>query len=212
MNELMIEYFGYAASAVVAVSLMMSSIAKLRWYNLVGAALFAVYGLFIGSLPVFFLNGFIAAADVYYLVKLYRTSEHFSLLETKYNSAYAGMFLDFYKSDIEKIFPDFNFSLSDNCRVYFLLRDAVPAGIFIGRVNGTTMEILLDYATPQYRDLKLALFMFRQCTDTFSKLGVERFLTGPHSDYHEKYLQKLGFKKSEEAEGHNYVYVLKECV
>ena len=58
---------GYIASALVAVSLMMSSILKLRVINLVGASLFTVYGLLIGAYPVAVMNLFIVLIDLYYL-------------------------------------------------------------------------------------------------------------------------------------------------
>ena len=46
---------------------MMSSILKLRVINLVGAALFTVYGLLIGAYPVAVMNLFIVLIDLYYL-------------------------------------------------------------------------------------------------------------------------------------------------
>ena len=52
LNIPLIEWIGYAGSVIVAVSLTMSSIKKLRWYNLVGAAVFSFYGFTIGALPV----------------------------------------------------------------------------------------------------------------------------------------------------------------
>lgn len=61
------EIVGYIASALVAVSLMMSSIFRLRVINLVGAALFTVYGLLIGAYPVAAMNLFIVLIDLYYL-------------------------------------------------------------------------------------------------------------------------------------------------
>ncbi|QDF76306.1 MULTISPECIES: YgjV family protein [Shewanella] len=68
------EWVGYLASVVVAISLMMSNIKKLRWWNLFGAALFVAYGLAIDALPVALVNFFIVLIDAYYLVKLYRAS------------------------------------------------------------------------------------------------------------------------------------------
>ena len=68
------EWVGYLASVVVAISLMMSNIKKLRWWNLIGAALFVAYGLAIGALPVALVNFFIVLIDAFYLVKLYRAS------------------------------------------------------------------------------------------------------------------------------------------
>ncbi|MGI2109410.1 YgjV family protein [Shewanella frigidimarina] len=66
------EWVGYLASVVVAISLMMSDIKKLRWWNLIGAGLFVAYGLAIDAIPVALVNFFIVLIDAYYLVKLYR--------------------------------------------------------------------------------------------------------------------------------------------
>jgi uncharacterized membrane protein len=71
-NALLWEWVGYLASVVVAISLMMSNIKKLRWWNLAGALLFVAYGLAIEALPVALVNFFIVIIDIYYLVKLYR--------------------------------------------------------------------------------------------------------------------------------------------
>ena len=65
-----IEWFGYAASVVVAISLMMSSIVKLRWLNLTGATMFSSYGFIIGALPVGFLNLFIVVINVVHLARM----------------------------------------------------------------------------------------------------------------------------------------------
>ncbi|MGI2853722.1 YgjV family protein [Shewanella algae] len=74
------EWVGYLASVLVAISLMMSNIKKLRWWNLLGAVLFVAYGMAIGAYPVALVNFFIALIDIYYLIRLYRypqsNSEH----------------------------------------------------------------------------------------------------------------------------------------
>ena len=63
------DYLGYAASLIVLISLLMSSIKKLRWINLAGALLFGIYGFMIQSLPTGFMNLGIVIIDIYYLVK-----------------------------------------------------------------------------------------------------------------------------------------------
>ncbi|ACK47877.1 YgjV family protein [Shewanella baltica] len=74
-NAIIWEWVGYLASVVVAISLMMSNIKKLRWWNLIGAALFVAYGVAIGAYPVALVNFFIVLIDIYYLVKLYREAD-----------------------------------------------------------------------------------------------------------------------------------------
>ena len=71
------ELIGYLASVLILISLMMSSILRLRLINMVGAAGFSLYGLLIGAYPVAVLNGIIVVVNAYYLVRILRAKEHF---------------------------------------------------------------------------------------------------------------------------------------
>lgn len=71
MNTYWLEFLGYIASFIILVSLLMSSIVKLRWINLLGSAIFSVYGFLIGALPVAFMNLCISLINIYYLIKIY---------------------------------------------------------------------------------------------------------------------------------------------
>ncbi|MCG6280184.1 YgjV family protein [Vibrio diabolicus] len=70
MDMNMVEILGYAASIMVAISLTMKDIVKLRILNFIGCALFTAYGLMIDSWPVVFTNGFIACVNIYFLAKM----------------------------------------------------------------------------------------------------------------------------------------------
>ena len=70
MEMNMVEILGYAASIMVAISLTMKNIVKLRILNFIGCALFTAYGLMIDSWPVVLTNGFIACVNVYFLAKM----------------------------------------------------------------------------------------------------------------------------------------------
>lgn len=48
-NHLLLELIGYSAYLLIAISLMMSSILRLRIINSLGAVTFVVYGLAIGA-------------------------------------------------------------------------------------------------------------------------------------------------------------------
>ena len=71
ISDTTIEIIGYLASIIIVVSMLMSSIIKLRWYNLIGALLFSIYGFLIGALPVGIINAFITLIDIYYIHKMY---------------------------------------------------------------------------------------------------------------------------------------------
>ena len=64
-----LEFLGYLASTLVAISLMMRSLTKLRVINLSGSLLFTVYGFSIGAYPVAFLNAFVVLVNIFYLQK-----------------------------------------------------------------------------------------------------------------------------------------------
>ena len=71
----LIEMIGYTGSVLVAISLMMKNIYYLRRINLIGAATFSIYGLLVGAIPVFILNGFITIIDIYYIWEA-KTGQH----------------------------------------------------------------------------------------------------------------------------------------
>ena len=73
-SRMWLEIVGYVASVLVAVSLMMSSILKLRIINLVGSAAFTVYGLLIGAYPVAAVNLLIVFINLYYLRQMLGTA------------------------------------------------------------------------------------------------------------------------------------------
>ena len=55
----LIEWIGYLASILIAISMFMKDIVKLRFINLVGSLLFAFYGFSIKAYPVAIINSII---------------------------------------------------------------------------------------------------------------------------------------------------------
>ena len=75
-----IEIIGYAASVMVAISLMMKDIIKLRCLNFTGCTLFVIYGSSIEAWPVAGMNAFVACINIYHLLKLYRNRNDRALI------------------------------------------------------------------------------------------------------------------------------------
>ncbi len=68
-----IEWVGYAASFMIAISLLMADVIKLRMLNTVGCLLFVIYGFIVGAYPVAVANLAIILINLYHLYKLYNT-------------------------------------------------------------------------------------------------------------------------------------------
>ncbi|MDP3443027.1 MAG: hypothetical protein Q8T08_09240 [Ignavibacteria bacterium] len=194
MNEVnYLEIFGYVASVLVAISLMMNAIIKLRIINLVGSTCFAVYGFLIGALPVGFLNGFIALINIYYLIQIFSAKEYFKSLSLSSGSEYVTYFLNFFKNDILKFIPSFIFEKIGEFNILVILRNTNPAGIILyNNIDPQTILIELDYVMPGYRDFKIGEFAFNE----FRKNGITKIYSEPGNSIHKKYLKKMGFAET----------------
>lgn len=198
--QILYEIIGYTGTTLIAISLMMSSISRLRKINLVGATTFALYGFLVQAYPVFFLNSFIALIDIYYIVKLYSQKDYFELFEiNSIQNLFLQRFLKFYAADIRKFFPDFTLSQEIEYVVYFVLRNMLPVGVFIAQPDkDRTLHICLDYVVPSYRDLKSAHFLFHQQHSFFQHKGYHSFTINSNVTKHTDYLRKLGFEKADD--------------
>ncbi|QIW15989.1 lactate dehydrogenase [Pasteurellaceae bacterium RH1A] len=70
-----IEILGYVAMILVASSFLLKDVIKLRLLNSVGCACFVIYGLLIGSIPVWGLNAFVVTINAYYIFKGLQTQK-----------------------------------------------------------------------------------------------------------------------------------------
>lgn len=196
MNTYWLEFLGYLASFIVLISLLMSSIIKLRWINLLGSAIFSLYGFLIGALPVGFMNLCISFINIYYLVKIYHTKEYFKILPIESDSKYLQYFLDFYHKDIAK-YSNITKLDSKNMSVCIcILRNLVPAGIFIAsEQDSSTLKVSLDFVIPEYRDFKIGTFIYENSKDYFLEKGYSSFISLSSNADHTKYLKKMSFKE-----------------
>ena len=193
-TALIYELVGYAASVLVAVSLMMSSILRLRIINLTGALLFTAYGVLIGAVPVAALNLFIVGVNLYYLARIRATREFFRILDVAGDSEYLRYFAMLHGDEIRRHDPDFALPLKPQQLAVFVLRDVVPAGLFIGDLrDGGELMVRLDYVLPGYRDFEVGKFLFDEKADYFRSRGIHRLTASAHTRGHARYLRRMGF-------------------
>ena len=67
------------------------------------------------------------------------------------------------------------------------------AGLFFGRELGQNeVEVLLDYATPVYRDTSVGRFLYRK----LSERGCAALVFRGNAPGHTSYMEKIGYKKA----------------
>jgi len=191
------DIIGYSGSALIALSLMMKNILKLRVINLFGASTFAMYGYLVNAYPVLILNSFIAMIDLVYLIEMFRQKDDFTLMPVLDKShRYLNRFFEFYENDINKFFPEFKKDILIRSECFFVLRNLIPAGLFVFEPRGESEAyVWLDYAIPDYRDFKNGKFVFSAEQKFLREKGIGKLVTKSNVQKHIKYLLNSGFRQ-----------------
>lgn len=191
---MIVELVGYIGSLLVLVSFLMSSVIKLRIINMLGGFIFAIYAMLIQSYPTALMNFCLVGINIYYLIRLTKDKRHFDLVDGKTDEAFVNYMLSYYNEDIETYFP--NRTLTEPDTAYIVCCDAVPAGILLGKkTDEETMDIVLDYSTPTYRDCSVGKYLYAKLPN----LGIHKLVFTGIAGKHEPYLQKMGFVKEDGA-------------
>lgn len=193
----LLEIIGYLATVLIAISLMMKSMVKLRWINLFGASTFATYGYLIDAYPVMVLNGSITIIDIIYLFQMYYKKDYFEIFQVKsfQASAFFQRFLEYHDEDIRHFFPGVDYNKLKDPLVFVVSRNMMPVGIFIGEPRGKgVLEIIVEYVIPDYRDLKNAFYIYENKEEHFLKHGFRELLVKTNVPEHIRFVKKIGFK------------------
>lgn len=198
-SHLFLQVLGYVASVLVAASLMMKSLLRLRLINLVGAGLMATYGLLIHAWPVAVLNGTIVLVDLYYLNQMWRQRDYFKLLAIDHDSEYMRGFVNFHRDEIADYIPGYAFEPDPAQHHLLVLRNMVPAGLVILKPEGDAARVLLDFVIPGYRDFGVGRFLFEENAAWFRERGIARLVSAPGAPKHAQYLERMGFRREGES-------------
>jgi hypothetical protein len=203
-----LEIIGYAGSGLIAISLTMSSILRLRIINLIGAAAFVAYGLLIHAYPVALLNGLTVAINIFHLRRMLRAKEYYQLLSVRPESDFLRHFLKIYRADIQRILPEFEYRPVEKQLTLFILRDCTPVGVFIAEHKSPeTLRVVLDFVIPRYRNLHVGKFLFGEQVEFFRKLGVKEIVIQPRTKEFGAYLVEVGFEPTDRKLGAFRIWV-----
>lgn len=193
-THMIVEMVGYFASLLVLVSFLMTSVIKLRIVDSIGALIFAIYAVIIQSYPTALMNLCLVGINMYYLYKLLKSTKQYAVIEENPEDGSMQYFLNYYGDDIKNCFPDFQFGQGEINGAYMVLHDTVPAGVLLGQSHRDGhFEILLDYATPKYRDCSVGEYLYAE----LGRRGIRRLSLADVPAGHEDYLKKVGFVKRE---------------
>ena len=196
MNQaLALELFGYLGSFLVLVSMLMTSVVRLRVINLIGSAIFATYAILIRSYPTALLNGCLVGVNIYQLLRLRRSAgKSYECQSVAGGEGFAAWFLQRYRADIGRYFPALDWDRAEKAEGFAVFYDDQAAGILLGERRGELFEILLDYSTPAFRDCSVGEFLY----GTLPARGIACLSGTADSPEHVQYMEKMGFIPQED--------------
>ena len=195
---MIIETIGYIGSGIVLVSFLMTSVKKLRIVNTVGSVIFMIYALIIHSYPTAIMNLCLALINLRFLWKMRHTGNQYELVEVDSRDRYLQYLQNKYRDDILKCFPGVEHVLEREpgqiglC--YIVTCAGAPAGIVLANHDSPeTLDLLLDYSLPEYRDFSIGAFL----ADQLKTAGIRTLTYGGPTENHMDYLNKMGFRKQD---------------
>ena len=191
-KALLIELFGYLGSLLVVVSMLMTSVMRLRVINTIGSIIFAIYALIIRSYPTALMNFFLVGINIYQMIRLSTaTGNEYFFTEVGTDDRYLNYLLDYYRDDISRYFPQFAEKRKEADRAYIVSLDAEPVGITMGQKKNGSLDLFLDYSVPAYRDCSVGEFLYPK----LKSLGYTSLTFEDPDKNHTDYMGKVGFVK-----------------
>ena len=187
-----LEIFGYIGSALVVISMLMSSIVKLRIINSIGSFISFVYAMLCGAKPLALMNICLIIINLYGLYKLLRSKKTYDLVKGAGDESFVTHFTERYYDDIRKFFPDFRKEETAGRTAFLTCCGDEPAGLMLGDVKEGTLDILIDYTSPKYRDSSVAKYLYEKMGE--ENISELRFARNA-SEEHKTFLNKTGFVK-----------------
>ena len=195
-TQTIIELVGYLGSALVLVSFLMTSVVKLRIVNTLGSFIFMVYALIIHSYPTAVMNFCLVLINLHFLWKGRHTGKQYDLVQLNKDDRYLHYLINRQYDDIKKCFPGIDFrgvqDLDKVNRCYVVTSLGAPAGITLGKEEAETIDLVLDYTLPEYRDFSIGAFLMKK----LKQQGVDKLTFSGPVEHHLAYLNKMGFVKN----------------
>lgn len=184
-----LEIFGYIGTALVILSMMMTSVLKLRIFNMCGSVISLVYAVLCRTWPVALLNFALTIINIVQILRQRRHKHVFGYAKVDAKDGTVGYFLSYYAKDISRFFPHFQFDPQENTQVHVTFVEGEMVGLLIGIAEAADFHIQLDYATARYRDLSVGKFVFPHLKEQ----GIKRLIANAGNREHNSYMKSLGF-------------------
>ena len=96
-----------------------------------------------------------------------------------------------YQEDIRRYFPSLDLEQAKAAEGFAIFYGEQAAGILLGKREGESLDVLLDYTTPAYRDCSVGSYLY----GALPAHGVSSLRCMAESPEHIQYVEKMGFAR-----------------
>jgi len=112
-----------------------------------------------------------------------------------HDDQYLHYFLDYYRNDITKFFPQFDFKIEEEFLVALVVSKMETVGLIIAEIkNPETIRICIDYMIPKHQGSQLAKTFYNCELRCIDFLDYKYLYIEPQSKIHNDYLERIGFR------------------
>ena len=145
-----LEIFGYIGTALVIVSMMMTSVLKLRIFNMCGGLISLIYAVCVNTWPVVVLNACLISINFVQTLRQLKKRGAVTVVSTKANDVTVKHLLDVWEKDLQKQYPDLYFVAMRSEKIHILYVGDEAIG-FCAENKGDVADADNLYLTPAHR-------------------------------------------------------------
>lgn len=149
-SRILLEIFGYIGSALVVVSMLMTSVTKLRIINMCGSVISTIYSVIVGAWPIVIMNGCIMAINFYHVVLSVKDKLELTYAVAKGNDTSVRQFVSLYENVITSKDAAYTSNITENTDALILFNDSEIVSVFAGKIEAECFALDFCYALPEF--------------------------------------------------------------
>ncbi len=147
-----LEIFGYIGTALVILSMMMTSVIKLRIFNMCGALISLIYAVCVNTWPVAVLNGCLLCINFVQTVRHFKKKEEdVILVRAGANDPTVKHLLGIWQEDVLKYYSSLNLQEMKGEETHILYVGEKAIGFFVSAHGDEQNKSDILYLAPAYR-------------------------------------------------------------
>lgn len=193
IEMIILEAFGYIGTALVIVSMLMTSIFKLRIINICGSVISAIYSAMVSAWPIVVMNACLVIINLYQIAVYLKRHREFTAVKARYDDGSLLHFISLYKNGIKSEFPEYDFNIDEKNEIWLIYHESSIISVLIGKIEADSFIVDINYTLSKYRSNTDNYII-----DLLKSKNIKIISAKCDSDTRSKRLKKLGFCEQNE--------------